>query len=105
MGRLAASKEKGFKHSKSGKLKNNTLSISKFVNSLRHSQQFLWFVKMYYFLIFEAKMAHVCEGVAKNKGPEWFIAEVESLMPEQLAPADVPGPQLAELSLSTIHRV
>ena len=60
---------------------------------------------MYYFLIFEAKMAHVCEGVAKNEGPEWFIAEVESLMPEQLAPADVPGPQLAELSLSTIHRV
>ena len=84
---------------------HNTLSISKFVNSLRHSQQFLRFVKMYYFLIFEAKMAHVCEGVAKNEGPKWFVAEVESLVPEQLAPADVPGPQLAELSLSTIHRV
>ena len=45
-----------------------------------------------YFLLsfrWKAEMADVCKGVSKDEGPEGFVTQVKSLMPQQLAPADV----------------
>ena len=45
-----------------------------------------------YFLLssrWKAEIADVCKGVSKNEGPEGFVTEVEPLVPQQLAPADV----------------
>ena len=41
--------------------------------------------------------------VSKNERPKGFVTEVEPLVPQQLAPADVPRPQLANLTFSAVH--
>ena len=46
----------------------------------------------------------MCKGVSKNEGPEGFVTEVEPLVPQQLAPADVQAvPQLTDFTFSAVH--